>query len=869
MRHLNISRRWIAAALAAILTLSLLASALAANTAYETTCMTKVNLRKAANGSSTIIDRIDVGQTVTVLEKVGAYYKLKVGTRTGYALQKYVDGTDPSPDPTPDGSISYAPPLAVSTYPYDTTTAGYVKLRKKASQTAEVIRMLPAGALITVYSVEDSFAKVDFEGTKGYVYSGYVNLANIPTPTPKAEATPKPGAEKYTAVKKGDKNAAVLALQQVLIELGYAKTGSDDGKFGAKTEAALKVMQKRNGLTQTGVADQEFQMLVYEGTPKDNRGYRQYVTIVAPVAGATIRLNSKGSAVGKAQTRLKELGYYTGAISDTCDKATVAAIVSFEGINGVDADGVLSAADQNILYGVGALTAATVVTPSPSPTPQIPADTVRAEDKSEDAKLVQLRLIELGYYMGKATGKFDAASVTALKAFQTANGLEADGVCGVQSRAVLFAAHPVYAVATAAPVVEAAVATYPPITKENVVTIKAGSRGDAVRTLQIRLQQLGYYTSRQDGIYLTDDITAVRAFQKNNNLKVDGKAGYNTQTVLYSDAALSVAAVSTNTTTTTAASTNAVMRYGSVGNDVLELQNRLIKLGYLAITADGNFKASTKSAVVAFQKANNLVADGVVGTKTLAALNSSSATDNLVPYVTLRVGSASNAVKDLQNRLIALGYLTGKADGKFGTQTSLALMAFQRANNLKADGVLGSATTRALNKTTTVTASGTTASTTTAAAPVLSSGSVSAASVRYANWYTEIRAKVRQYPNVTVYDFTTGISWRLNIFSNGAHADAEPLTAADTANMNRAFGGVTTWTPKAVWVVLSDGTVYMASTHNTPHSPSHISDNNFNGHLCVHFPRTEAQVEAIGSYATSHQKAIDLGWAATQKRAGK
>jgi hypothetical protein len=141
--------------------------------------------------------------------------------------------------------------------------------------------------------------------------------------------------------------------------------------------------------------------------------------------------------------------------------------------------------------------------------------------------------------------------------------------------------------------------------------------------------------------------------------------------------------------------------------------------------------------------------------------------------------------------------------------------------------------------------------------------------VRYANWYTEVRAKARTYPNATVYDFTNGISWRVNIFSNGAHADAEPITAEDTASMNRAFGGKTTWTPKAVWVVFSDGTVYMASTHNTPHEVYHIKDNNFPGHLCIHFPRTMAQVQSIGPYATSHQKAIELGWAATLQRAGK
>jgi hypothetical protein len=138
--------------------------------------------------------------------------------------------------------------------------------------------------------------------------------------------------------------------------------------------------------------------------------------------------------------------------------------------------------------------------------------------------------------------------------------------------------------------------------------------------------------------------------------------------------------------------------------------------------------------------------------------------------------------------------------------------------------------------------------------------------VRYANWYTEIRARARLYPYATVYDYNTGLSWKVHMFSLGAHADSEPLTAEDTATMVRAFGGKNTWTPKPVWVIFSDGRVYMASTHDFPHEVDHIKENNFPGHLCIHFPRTADQVAAIGPYATSHQAAIDAGWRATQNK---
>ena len=402
--------------------------------------------------------------------------------------------------------------------------------------------------------------------------------------------------------------------------------------------------------------------------------------------------------------------------------------------------------------------------------------------------------------------------------------------------------------------------------EDNVITIRSGSVGEIVLRLQTRLQELGYYTSRLDGVYLTEDIEAVRNFQSANGLKVDGKAGYQTQSLLYSDAAVRGNAGGL-TIENSGVTTYETLRYGAEGELVKTLQNRLIALGYLSGTADGNYGRNTKAAVKAFQKANSLSADGVAGAQTLEMLYSDNAADNKISTsTTLRVGMVSDAVTDLQNRLIALGYLKGKADGNFGTQTSLALIAFQKANGLAADGVADTKTLKKLNADNVTTSQGETTTTVKPEAPNVTFGSISASQVRYANWYTEVRSKVRQFPNATIYDFTTGISWKVNMFSFGAHADAEPITAQDTADMIRAFGGKNTWTPKAVWVVLSDGTVYIASTHDMEHDTYHIRDNNFDGHVCIHFPRTQKQVENIGPYATSHQKAIDLGWQATLNR---
>ena len=74
----------------------------------------------------------------------------------------------------------------------------------------------------------------------------------------------------------------------------------------------------------------------------------------------------------------------------------------------------------------------------------------------------------------------------------------------------------------------------------------------------------------------------------------------------------------------------AVLKQGSTGGEVKEVQRRLKLWGYYKGSVDGVFGAGTKSAVVAFQKKNGLTADGVVGKSTYKALGMTGSYEALV-----------------------------------------------------------------------------------------------------------------------------------------------------------------------------------------------------------------------------------------------
>lgn len=64
----------------------------------------------------------------------------------------------------------------------------------------------------------------------------------------------------------------------------------------------------------------------------------------------------------------------------------------------------------------------------------------------------------------------------------------------------------------------------------------------------------------------------------------------------------------------------ALSKMGSTGSEVSKIQSRLKEWGYYDGTVDGIYGIKTRDAVIKFQKKNGLTPDGIVGSKTLAAI---------------------------------------------------------------------------------------------------------------------------------------------------------------------------------------------------------------------------------------------------------
>ncbi|MDB9375247.1 peptidoglycan-binding protein [Nodularia sphaerocarpa] len=314
----------------------------------------------------------------------------------------------------------------------------------------------------------------------------------------------------------------------------------------------------------------------------------------------------EGPSVRNLQEKLQKAGFYQAPITQVYDFSTEDAVRRFQEAYGLPVDGVVGETTRQKLetwptqqasnqpprqsnnnpqlpqLSTASTPFATISNSNPQPPkPNTPisnttVNTVKAQttssnsnvlqlgDEGEEVKVLQRRLRVAGFYSSQATGQFGPITEEAVKRFQEAYKLDADGIVGPATMSKL------------PPVGVGGIET-PPSPRQTVNTdnLSRGNRGEAVRLLQQHLIQAGYLNGTPDGYFGSQTADAVTRFQAANYLAASGIAGPTTRAKLYS-----------------------LIKTGSQSEfSILEIQRRLQDKGFYQGNLNGVMADDTKRAI--------------------------------------------------------------------------------------------------------------------------------------------------------------------------------------------------------------------------------------------------------------------------------
>ena len=318
------------------------------------------------------------------------------------------------------------------------------------------------------------------------------------------------GVEYLGTLEYGDEGDAVRKLTRRLAALGYPV--EETGRYGSTVREAVRLFQRANGLDDDGIAGKKTQQALFS-VGAIAYGAGKYPTLV--------RGDRDYALIYTLQQRLKDLGYYTIKVDGIFGSGTQRAVREFQQVNGLSVTGKADNATQQLLYSSAAKPAGS--------SSGIPSsyETLSRSGKYKSAVVpLQKRLRELGYYSGNIDGYFGSQTYRAVRNFQSRNGLTVTGVADAYTQQILYSASAkTYSGSTASS----------GSTSSGYRLLYWGCRGDAVKRLQNALINAGYKSivRTADGIFGQWTYDAVRAYQKDHGLAVDGIAGKNTQNSLY------------------------------------------------------------------------------------------------------------------------------------------------------------------------------------------------------------------------------------------------------------------------------------------------------------------------------------------------
>ena len=418
-------------------------------------------------------------------------------------------------------------------------------------------------------------------------------------------------------------SADVKYLQSLLSKNGF-DPGAIDGVAGASTKNAIIRAQQSLGLTPDGVAGSRTIAALENALEKPTTQPIAKADPTNTTSQAEANLPSS-STVMNLQKLLADRGFYNGAVDGVMGNQTRAAIVSAQRTYNLTADGIagsqtLAALESDGNKGVVTSTSSSTNTSTSTSTS---TNTSTSTVKSAEVASLQELLKKRGFYNGAADGLMGPQTRLAIVEAQKNYRLATDGIAGSQTIAALESGSSKVNIADNSS------------TAKTTTDTKSDTSDKSLLALQDLLAKRGFYNGAIDGIKGSRTSAAIVAAQKAYGLTPDGIAGSQTLAALEKDAAKVAIAKSTSNQTT-----NQTTKPASSVNDdgIANLQNLLADRGFYTGPITGVLGTKTKEAIIAAQKAYGLSADGVAGSRTIAALESGSprqlATKNPVPAVT-------------------------------------------------------------------------------------------------------------------------------------------------------------------------------------------------------------------------------------------
>ena len=531
-----------------------------------------------------------------------------------------------------------APALAASYSKVYGQTQDRIRVRASASSSATIIDNLVKNACVYVTSSKTvsgaTYLKVNYRNSDGDISSGWVRMqdgsetyvkilsgeqaqnlfsvksGNLPSTkvgTFTAAERKAAGSSTSSSSSSSANTETIKSVQTMLKALGYY-TGDITGNVGEKTKAAITQFQNEFDLDADGVAGPKT-IAKLESVYNSKGGS----TSSSSSSGSGLRLGSTGTQVRQLQQDLTTLGYYWADITGNFGSKTQSAVKNFQEKNKLTADGIAGTKTLNAIAAAISRNGGS----SSSGSSYTSGTTLKLNSQGPAVTQLQTDLKQLGYYYADITGNFGSKTEAAVKDFQQAKKLTADGVAGSKTLDAISKA-----ISNAGGSIS------------DGSSLKVGSTGDKVRQLQQDLTALGYYYGDISGHYGNLTKTAVSKFQKAKGITQDGIAGATTLNAIAKALGGS------------SSSSSSSLREGDESSAVLELQTMLKELGYYYGDLTGSFGSLTKRAVRQFQDDNDLTVDGIAGTKTMNLLRSMTGRTASDSVGTGTVTSSSVADKD-------------------------------------------------------------------------------------------------------------------------------------------------------------------------------------------------------------------------------